>query len=219
MRRSPDAAETTGSVAGACSTRRSDRRVSATRQIGWSRIGSCSASPSSWSRWSCSTASCATSRSARWSQALRDDRRRATSRSRRCSSPRGYFTLTFYDLFALRTIGRARRALSGRGARRLHQLFGRPQCRRQRVHRRRGALPHLFGLGARRDRGGEDLLRRRADVLARQRRPCSASASPMRRRPRRAIDQLPPWFNRVARDRDPGRAGDLCRAGSGARRA
>ena len=74
----------------------------------------------------------------------------------------GYFTLTFYDLFALRTIGRKRRALPGRGARRLHLLFGRPQCRRQRLHRRRGALPHLFGLGPRRHRGRQDLLHRRA---------------------------------------------------------
>ena len=80
----------------------------------------------------------------------------------------GYFTLTFYDLFALRTIGRHRRALSDRGARRLHQLFGRPQCRCERVHRRRGALPRLFGLGSQRHRGGENLLRRRADLLARQ---------------------------------------------------
>ena len=53
-------------------------------------------------------------------------------------------------------------------ARRLHLLFDRPQCRRQRLHRRRGALPDLFGLGAERDRRRQDLFPRRADLLARQ---------------------------------------------------
>ena len=61
----------------------------------------------------------------------------------------GYFTLTFYDWFALRTIGRPRNSLSHRGAVRLHQLCGRPQYRRHGLHRRRGALPHLFRLRAR----------------------------------------------------------------------
>ena len=61
-----------------------------------------------------------------------------------------------------------RRALPCRCARRLHLLFGRPQRRRQRVHRRRGALSHLFRLGARCHRGRQDLLHRRPDVLARQ---------------------------------------------------
>ena len=58
--------------------------------------------------------------------------------------------------------------LPDRGARRLHQLFDRSQCRRQRVHRRCGALPRLFGMGARRHPGREALLHRWPDVLARQ---------------------------------------------------
>ena len=73
-----------------------------------------------------------------------------------------------------------RRPLSHRRARRLHQLLGRPQCRRDRVHRRRGALSDLFGLGPRRHRGGEDLLRRRPDLLARQ---CHRARSRDRLRP------------------------------------
>ena len=80
----------------------------------------------------------------------------------------GYVTLTFYDLFALRTIGRTGNPVPGRGAGRLHQLRGRPQCRRQRVLRRRRALSHLFRLGLERHRGHQNLLHRRADVLARQ---------------------------------------------------
>ena len=64
----------------------------------------------------------------------------------------GYFTLTFYDLFAVRAIGHQPCSLSRQRARRLHLLFDRTQCRRQRLHRRRGALSHLFGLGAERDR-------------------------------------------------------------------
>ncbi len=80
----------------------------------------------------------------------------------------GYLTLTFYDLFALRTIGRSEvpyrvAALGG-----LHQLRGGAQCRRQRLLRRRGALSHLFQLGAERHRSHQDLFCRRADVLARQ---------------------------------------------------
>ena len=63
----------------------------------------------------------------------------------------------------------ARSAVSDRRAGRFHQLFGRPQCRRQRVLRRRGALSHLFELGPVRHRGHQDLLRLRPDVLARQR--------------------------------------------------
>ncbi len=62
----------------------------------------------------------------------------------------GYFTLTFYDWFALRTIGRKEvpyriAALTG-----LHQLFDRAQYRRDRLYRRRRALSHLFFLRARR---------------------------------------------------------------------
>ncbi len=96
----------------------------------------------------------------------------------------GYFTLTFYDLFALRTIGRNGNSLSDRGAFRLHQLFDRPQYRRHRVHRRRGALPHLFGLRPRRHRGGENLFRRGPDVLARQRHRAGSRRRSIRRRPR-----------------------------------
>ena len=80
----------------------------------------------------------------------------------------GYFTLTFYDWFAVRAIGHGRHSLPRQRACRLHLLFDRPQCRRQRLHRRRGALPDLFGLGAERDRRRQDLLPRRTDLLARQ---------------------------------------------------
>ena len=80
----------------------------------------------------------------------------------------GYFTLTFYDLFAVRTIGRTDvpyrvTALAG-----VHLLFDRAQCRRQRLYRRRGALPDLFRLGIERDRRRQDLFSGRPDVLARQ---------------------------------------------------
>ena len=105
-----------------------------------------------------------------------------------------------------------RRSLSGRGARRLHQLFGRPQCGGERAHRRRGALPHLFGLGPRRDRGRQTLLRRGPDLLARQchrararHRLCAAGR--VRHRPVAGLVQ-----SRRC-DRDPDRAGDLCRLG------
>ena len=107
----------------------------------------------------------------------------------------GYFTLTFYDLFALRTIGRGR-ALPHRGAGRLHLLFGRPQCRRQRLHRRRGALPHLFGLGLDAIEvakicfiAGLTFWLGNATVLGLGFAYVPQAAS--------AIDQLPPWFNRV----------------------
>ena len=63
-----------------------------------------------------------------------------------------------------------RRALPDRGACRLHQLFDRPQRRRQRAHRRRGALPRVLGVGPERGRRREGLLRRRTHLLARQRR-------------------------------------------------
>ena len=97
--------------------------------------------------------------------------RPSTARNRRCAAlfvAAGYFTLTFYDLFAVRTIGPQRRALPHLRAGRIHLLFDRPQRRRQRLHRRRGALPHLFRLGHGRHRRGANLLHRRADVLARQ---------------------------------------------------
>ena len=61
-----------------------------------------------------------------------------------------------------------RYSLPRQRARRLHLLFDRAQCRRQRLHRRRGALSHLFGVGTERDRRRQDLLSGRPDVLARQ---------------------------------------------------
>ena len=105
-----------------------------------------------------------------------------------------------------------RRAVSRRRARRLHLLFGRPQRRRQRLHRRRGALSDLFGLGARRGRGRQDLLHRRPDVLARQRRGagprlCLAPGSGLRDRPAAGMVQS------RARHRRAGRAGRLRRLG------
>ena len=62
----------------------------------------------------------------------------------------------------------ARGALPHRGARQLHQLHDRPQSRCDGLHGRRGAPAHLFGVGPRHRRRGEDRLRHRADVLARQ---------------------------------------------------
>ena len=82
-----------------------------------------------------------------------------------------------------------RNPVPGRGAGRLHQLCGRPQCRRQRVLRRRRALPHLFRLGPERHRGHQDLLRRRADLLARQRHRARA------RHPPRAASRAAPSIN------------------------
>ena len=80
----------------------------------------------------------------------------------------GYFTLTFYDWFAVRAIGRTDVPYRVNATGRLHLLLDRPQCRRQRLHRRRGALSHLFGLGTERDRRRKDLLPCRPYLLARQ---------------------------------------------------
>ena len=107
-----------------------------------------------------------------------------------------------------------RSAVSRRGAGRLHQLCGRPQCRRQRVFRRRGALPHLFGLGPERHRGHQNLFRRRADILARQRHRARArrslcAASGARHRSIAAVGQP------HAGARDPRHARRLCRVGLG----
>ena len=67
---------------------------------------SCSASPSSRSRRWCSIASCARSMAARSSKPLvTTDWRHIALAALFVAG--GYFTLTFYDLFALRTIGRA----------------------------------------------------------------------------------------------------------------
>ncbi len=60
----------------------------------------------------------------------------------------GYFTLTFYDLFALARDRPQRRPLPGRRTRRLHQLLDRTQCRCERLYRRRSPLSRLFGLGS-----------------------------------------------------------------------
>ena len=59
----------------------------------------------------------------------------------------GYLTLTFYDLFALRTIGRREVPYRVAALASFTELFRRAQCRRQRFFRRRGPLSHLFGLG------------------------------------------------------------------------
>ena len=61
-----------------------------------------------------------------------------------------------------------RYSLPRQRAGRLHQLFDRAQCRRQRLYRRRGALPDLFGVGTECDRCRQDLLSGRPDILARQ---------------------------------------------------
>ncbi len=86
-----------------------------------------------------------------------------------CFVAAGYVTLTFYDLFALRTIGRSDvpyrvAALGG-----FTSYAVGPQYRRQRLLRRRRALSHLFELGPERHRRHQNLLRRRAHLLARQR--------------------------------------------------
>ena len=129
----------------------------------------------------------------------------------------GYFTLTFYDLFAMRAIGHTR-SLPDQRARGLHLLFDRPQCRRQRLHRRRRALSHLFGLGPERDRRRKNLLSRRPHLLARQRRgagPRHHLSSGGRRLDRSASGLAQPH----CRVRDHPRADGLCRPGSGASRA
>ena len=105
-----------------------------------------------------------------------------------------------------------RHPLSDRGARRLHELCGRPQCRRQRLHRRRGALPHLFALRALGDRRRQDLLHRRPDLLARQ---CDGA------RPRRRLGAAGGHRHRPVavlgqpqlRLRHPRHARDLCGLG------
>ena len=96
----------------------------------------------------------------------------------------GYLTLTFYDLFARAHDRAPGRAVSHRCARRLHQLRDRSQCRRQRVYRRCGALPHLFGLGPERRRGRQAVFRRRASPSGSATPRCSGSASFTHRRRR-----------------------------------
>src|SRR5262249_20661978 len=81
---------------------------------------------------------------------------------------------------------------------RLHQLRDRAQRGGERVHRRRGALPHLFGAWLERDRRREALLRRRPHLLARQCGNAAVLSLGMAYVPdaASAIDQLPPWLNR-----------------------
>ena len=108
--------------------------------------------------------------------------------------------------------------LSDRGAVRIHQLFDRPQYRRHRVHRRCGALPHLFGLRSRRHRGGENLFRGGPDVLARQRHRTGSRHLPFaagRGLARSTAGLAQP----LHRGRDAHRCSRPISAGSGARRA
>ena len=81
-----------------------------------------------------------------------------------------YFCLTFYDFFALRTIGHTHipyriAALTG-----FHELHDRAQYRRDGLHRRRGSIPDVSSLGPGRDRRRQGGLRHRPHLLARQRR-------------------------------------------------
>ena len=109
-------------------------------------------------------------------------------------------------------------SLSDRGAFRIHQLFDRPQYRRHRVHRRRGALPHLFGLRSRRHRGGEDLFRRGPDLLARQRHRARSRHRPFAAG--RGLDRSAAGLAQpLHRGRDAAGARHPISAGSGARRA
>src|SRR5262252_922987 len=79
----------------------------------------------------------------------------------------GYFTLTFYDLFALRTIGRRDipyrvAALGSLTSYSIGRNVGAPVLTG-------GAVPHLFSLGTGCNCGGQGVLHRRTYVLARQR--------------------------------------------------
>ena len=79
----------------------------------------------------------------------------------------GYFTLTFYDLFALRTLGRKDipyriAALAGFTSYSIGHNIGATVFTG-------GAVPHLFVLRARRRCCGEDLFSSGSQVLARQR--------------------------------------------------
>ena len=95
----------------------------------------------------------------------REARRRSR---RRLFVAAGYFTLTFYDLFALRTIGRndvsyRTAALAGFTSYSVGHNIGASA-----VTRGCRALPGLFRAWRQHDRGGENLFRCRAYVLARQ---------------------------------------------------
>ena len=87
--------------------------------------------------------------------------------------------------------GAHERALSRRGTRRLHQLLDRPQHRRQRVHRRRGALPHLFAATDCPRSTSPSSASSPGSLSGSAMPPCSGSASSTRRARPAAIDQLP----------------------------
>ncbi len=104
----------------------------------------------------------------------RGDRGGEGDRISRCRGRRRLRRRRLFHAHVLRPVRAAhhrprRDALPHRRALRLLQLCGRPQYRRHRVHRRGGALPHLFGLRADRDRSRQDLLRRGPHLLAGQR--------------------------------------------------
>ena len=110
-----------------------------------------------------------------------------------------------------------RRPLPGGGTRRLHELFGRTQCRRQRLHGRRGSLPDLFGARVVGGRSRQGVLHRRPHLLARQchragarHRLCAGSRLPDR--PAAALDQPYPRLGR------PSRSWSAMWRGSGRRR-
>ena len=164
------------------------------QKIGWNRIGLALSSSSSGRPRSCSTACCAASRSAMsWRRC--DQPNGATSCWPHCSWRR------LFHAHLLRSVRaaydrREPRSVSRCGACRLYQLFDRPQHRGERVHRRRGALSRLLGLGADRDRCRESLFHRGLTFwlgnvtvlgLGIAFEPQAASA----------IDHLPVWFNRV----------------------
>ena len=163
------------------------------RRIGWSRLGAVLASPSSSSLWSCSIV-------------LREidpdsliDRDEATDWRTLIIAGAfvgaGYLTLTFYDLFALRTIGRTEipyriAALAGFTSYAIGHNVGASVFSGGAVRYR------IYSAGLERHRGHKNLLHRRTDVLARQ---CHVLGLGVLYSPRRApcTYQLPLWSNRV----------------------
>jgi len=112
----------------------------------------------------------------------------------------GYFTLTFYDLFAVRAIGTRTHSLPHQRARSLLLLFIGHNAA-QRLHRRRGAYGSIRP-GAERDRksGKKILFPGRADMLARQCRRCWEWHAWHPKPPPRRVS-CRPGSNRVARSR------------------
>ncbi len=124
----------------------------------------------------CFIASCITSISARFSPRWRRSST-ATSRCPRCSSrwdtsPSHSTTGSLLSTIGRKDVPYRIAALAG-----FTSYAIRPQRRRQRFHRRRGALSHLFGLGPRCDRGSPSSASSPADVLARQHHRAGDSAS------------------------------------------